>query len=181
MRFPPLRTARLRLEPVTQDAATAIVAGDLSGLTAGDGWPHEDTISGLSQAIESGSAAGWLVVAGDEVIGDCGTHGPADAAGSVEIGYGLAAPYRGRGYGSETVAAITAWLLAQPEVSRVRARTAAGNLASRRVLEKAGFRIAGDGAGDGAGAGDVNGGGPAGEHEIMYEHDAGERGPKGDQ
>jgi RimJ/RimL family protein N-acetyltransferase len=175
MTFLPLRTARLRLEPVTPEAARAIVAGDLSGLTAGDGWPHEDTISGLSQAIESGSPAGWLVVAGDAVIGDCGTHGSADATGSVEIGYGLAAPYRGRGYGTETVAAITGWLLAQPEVIRVRARTAAGNLPSRRVLEKAGFRIAGDAAGAGAA------GGPAGDHELMYEREAGEQGPKAGQ
>jgi GNAT superfamily N-acetyltransferase len=172
MRFPPLRTARLRLEPVTPGAAGAIVAGDLSGVTAGDGWPHEDTISGLSHAIKSGSPAGWLVVADDAVIGDCGTHGPADATGCVEIGYGLAAPYRGRGYGSEVVAEITAWLLAQPEVSRVRARTAPGNLPSRRVLEKAGFRITGGSTGTGTGDG------AADDLEIVYEHEGGEERPK---
>jgi RimJ/RimL family protein N-acetyltransferase len=155
MRLAPLRTARLRLEPVTVDAAGAIVAGDLSALTAGDGWPHEDTIDGLALAMESGSP-GWFVVAGDAVVGDCGTHGPVDETGCVEIGYGLAAPYRGRGYGSETVAAITTWLLAQPEVSRVRARTATGNRPSRRVLEKAGFLIA-----------------SASDDEIVYEREGG--------
>jgi RimJ/RimL family protein N-acetyltransferase len=153
MRFEPLRTDRLWLEPVTAAAARSIVDGDPSALsalsapsdlTAGRGWPHADTIAGLTQALQSGSAAGWLVVADGAVIGDCGTHGPADVEGSVEIGYGLAAPYRGRGYGSETVAAITTWLLSQPDVSRVRARTAPGNLPSQRVLEKAGFRRTGD-------------------------------------
>jgi RimJ/RimL family protein N-acetyltransferase len=82
-------------------------------------------------------------VAGDAVIGDCGTHGPVDQAGNVEIGYGPAAPSRGQGYGSEAVAAITAWLLARPEVRQIRACTLAGNAPSRRVLEKAGFTYAG--------------------------------------
>ncbi len=81
------------------------------------------------------------------VIGDCGLHGgpdgPVDDAGRVEIGYGLAAPSRGQGYGSEVVAAITEWLLAQPEVRQVRACTLTGNMPSRRVLEKAGFSYTG--------------------------------------
>ena len=62
-----------------------------------------------------------------------------DAAGSVEIGYGLAAPSRGQGYGSEAVAAVTEWLLSQPEVRQVQAHTLTSNAPSRRVLEKAGF------------------------------------------
>jgi len=71
--------------------------------------------------------------------GDIGTHGPVDEAGSVEIGYGLAAPSRGQGYGSEAVAAVTGWLLSQPGVRQVRAHTLTSNAPSRRVLEKAGF------------------------------------------
>ena len=73
--------------------------------------------------VKTGEALSWLVVADGAVIGDCGLHGgpygPVDDAGRVEIGYGLAAPSRGQGYGSEVVAAITGWLLAQPEVRRV--------------------------------------------------------------
>jgi RimJ/RimL family protein N-acetyltransferase len=66
-----------------------------------------------------------------------------DEAGDIEIGYGLAAPSRGQGYGSEAVAAITEWLLTQPEVRRIRATTLTDNMPSRRVLEKAGFAYAG--------------------------------------
>jgi RimJ/RimL family protein N-acetyltransferase len=36
---------------------------------------------------------------------------------------------------------MTAWLLAQPDIARVRACTAAGNMASRRVLEKTGHPL----------------------------------------
>ncbi len=110
----PLQTARLRLEPLTAETARAIVAGDLSGLTTAKGWPHDDTLDGLGMAVKGGQPPGWLITAGGAVIGDIGTHGPVDEAGSVEIGYGLAAPSRGQGYGSEAVAAVTGWLLSPP-------------------------------------------------------------------
>src|SRR5205807_9109213 len=125
LRLVPLQTARLRLEPLTAETARAIVAGDLSGLaaaglTAADGWPHEDTADGLAMAGKGGYPPGWLITANGAVIGDIGTHGPVDDAGRVEIGYGLAAPSRGQGYGSEAVAAVTDWLLSQPGGRQVR-------------------------------------------------------------
>ncbi len=143
-----LRTARLRLEPVTAETARAVLAGDLSGLastglTAAEGWPHEDTADGLAMAVRGGYPAGWLIVIGGAVIGDCGIHGPVDETGNVEIGYGLAAPSRGQGYGSEAVAAITEWLLDRPEVRQIRACTLLDNTPSRRVLEKTGFAFTG--------------------------------------
>ena len=153
----PLATARLRLEPVTAEMARAVLAGDLSvlaaaGLTAAEGWPHEDTADGLGMIVKTGEALSWLIVAGGAVIGDCGLHagpdGPVSEAGRVEIGYGLAAPSRGQGYGSEVVAAITEWLLAQPEVRQVRACTLTDNVPSRRVLEKAGFAYTGTADGE---------------------------------
>ena len=153
LRLAPLQTARLRLEPLTAETARAILAGDLSGLaatglTAADGWPHDDTADGLAMAVKTGHQPGWLVTAGGAVIGDCGTHGPVDESGSVEIGYGLAAPSRGQGYGTEAVAAITEWLLSQPGVRQVRAHTLTSNAPSRRVLEKAGFTYVGLDAGE---------------------------------
>ena len=143
LQLEPLQTARLRLEPISTDSARAILAGDLSGLTAAEGWPHEDTADGLRMAVKGGHPPGWLITADGTVIGDAGIHGPVDEAGGVEIGYGLAAPWRGQGYGSEAVAAITEWLLSVPEVRRVHARTLTSNAPSRRVLEKADFQFVG--------------------------------------
>lgn len=148
MELAPLKTARLRLEPVTPELARAVLAGDLSaltaaGLAAAEGWPHEDTADGLGMVAKTGESLSWLVLADGAVIGDCGLHGPVDEAGRVEIGYGLAAPSRGQGYGSEVVAAITDWLLGQPAVRQVRACTLTDNMPSRRVLEKAGFAYTG--------------------------------------
>jgi RimJ/RimL family protein N-acetyltransferase len=139
----PLQTARLCLEPVTAEAARAVIAGDFSGLKPAEGWPHEDTADGLAMVVKTGIPLSWFIVADGAVIGDCGLHGPVDEAGNAEIGYGLAAPSRGQGYGSEAVAAITGWLLSQPEVRQLRACTLTDNVPSRRVLEKAGFTYTG--------------------------------------
>ena len=66
-----------------------------------------------------GRALVWLVMLGEVVIGDCGTVGGLDDAGAIEVGYGLAAEHRGRSYGNELVAALSGWLLSQPEVEQV--------------------------------------------------------------
>jgi RimJ/RimL family protein N-acetyltransferase len=138
--FERLVTERLVLEPIAPEVAEAVVAGDLSDLCAGDGWPHADTVDGLGMAVRHGHAASWFVTLDGGIIGDCGTHGPPDEAGDVEIGYGLAAPYRGRGYGNELVVAASEWLLGRPGVRRVVAREVlADNVPSRRALERAGF------------------------------------------
>jgi RimJ/RimL family protein N-acetyltransferase len=138
--FERLVTERLVLEPIAPEVAEAVVAGDLSGLRVGDGWPHADTVDGIGMAVRHGHAPGWFVTLDGEIIGDCGTHAPPDEAGDVEIGYGLAAPYRGRGYGNELVVAASAWLLRRPGVRRVVAREVlADHVPSRRALERAGF------------------------------------------
>lgn len=91
-------------------------------------------------ALAHGQAAGWFVTVDGVVIGDCGTHGAPDESGDIELGYGLAAPYRGRGYGTEVVIGLSRWLLGQDSVRRVVARrVAVDNTPSRRPLERTGF------------------------------------------
>jgi RimJ/RimL family protein N-acetyltransferase len=134
-----IATPSLVLEPLSVDVAKAIVAGDASGVRSGRGWPHDDTRDGLHNALTRGHAPGWLITLDGLVIGDCGTHGDPDQQGDVELGFGLAAPYRGRGYGTEVAIALSRWLLAQPGVRRVLGRAELGNKPSRRALERAGF------------------------------------------
>jgi RimJ/RimL family protein N-acetyltransferase len=141
-----IATPSLVLEPLSVDGARAIVAGDVSGVRVGRGWPHADTADGLRIALTRGHAPGWLVTLDGVVIGDCGTHGDPDELGEVELGFGLAAPYRGRGYGTEVARALSHWLLAQPEVTRVLGRVELGNTPSRRALERAGFVLESAGA-----------------------------------
>jgi RimJ/RimL family protein N-acetyltransferase len=77
------------------------------------------------------------------VLGDIGFHAPPDSAGSVTVGYGLAAQARGQGYATEALKAIIDWALSQPNVRWVEADTAHGNVPSQRVMERAGMRFIG--------------------------------------
>jgi RimJ/RimL family protein N-acetyltransferase len=122
--------------------ARAVLAGEDSGVEAGEGWPHADTLDGLAMGLRGGQGPGWFVILDGVVIGDCGTNGEPNETGDVELGYGLAAPYRGHGYGSEVVAALSQWLLERPRVRRVVAcGVLEANVASRRALERAGFEL----------------------------------------
>ena len=134
------RTRRLELVPVTREAAEAVIAGDLSALTVADGWPHADTRDALGGVARGAEV--WLVLLDGAVIGDCGTHGPVDADGVVEIGYGIAEPVRGRGFGNEIAAGLADHLAARPEVRCIVANgVRADNVPSRRALENAGFAL----------------------------------------
>lgn len=57
-----------------------------------------------------------------------------------EMGYWLAAPFRGRGIVPDAVTAFTLWLFEErPALVRIEAKVYSFNNASNRVLEKAGF------------------------------------------
>ena len=143
---PVLRTARLVLVPQTLAVARALLDGTDPGLPLAPGYPHADSLDGLRMLVESTAegdelAGGWFVTLAEDgrVVGDCGTFGPPDDDGRVEIGYGLAAPSRGRGIGTEAVRALVDQVVAQPGVRMVTASVEVGNEASRRLLARLGF------------------------------------------
>lgn len=74
-----------------------------------------------------------------DVVGQIGAKAPPDAAGAQEIGYGFNPSCWGKGYATEAVGALVAYLLTQPHVRSVTAQTALTNRPSERVLEKLGF------------------------------------------
>ena len=57
-----------------------------------------------------------------------------------EISYDLLPSERGKGYCSEAVKIMVDYLFLSKDIVRVQAHIAAGNMASQRVLEKAGFK-----------------------------------------
>lgn len=75
-----------------------------------------------------------------EVIGmiDPRIEGP-----RMGIGYGSARAHWGKGYMTEATRALIDWAFQQPFIYRVYATTDVENLASRRVLEKAGMQCEG--------------------------------------
>jgi len=91
---------------------------------------HENA-QGLSLAI---TAAG-----SDEALGNINLLFR-QQPGTVAIGYWLLDRVRGRGLGSRAVALLSRWAVTDAALERVEALVLPDNLASQRVLEKAGFR-----------------------------------------
>jgi RimJ/RimL family protein N-acetyltransferase len=58
----------------------------------------------------------------------------------VEIGYFIVPSERGKGYASEAVQMMVDYLFLSRDIVRVQAWTDVGNVASRKVLERAGFK-----------------------------------------
>ena len=82
-----------------------------------------------------------IVMAGADRVGQVSWRkvitGP--AAFGWALGVGLAAGFRGRGYGSEAQRQIVRYLFAHTQVNRIEATTEITNVAEQRALEKAGF------------------------------------------
>ena len=62
----------------------------------------------------------------------------------AEIGYGIVEDYQGYGYATEAVSALVDWALNQPGATCVTAETEETNIASQKVLSKAGFMPTGE-------------------------------------
>lgn len=117
----------------------------LSPLTVAASWPDAEFVERTRLAVVAGEQLppSWLIIRRSDgmVIGDCGWRAGPDPDGSVEIGYHLVAAVRRRGYGAEAVGALLTRTLATPGVARVAAVVGVGNLASRQLLLRLGFRL----------------------------------------
>ncbi|MGX1128191.1 ribosomal-protein-alanine N-acetyltransferase [Streptomyces glaucescens] len=139
-----LLTDRLVLRPWTTGEITAVLDDTRSERWADD-FPAEGdrVIAGLL-----GRYPAWLGPFGHRliverhtglVVGSIGLFWP-PADGVLEIGYGVVASRRGRGYATEATRALTEFALTSPDVHTVSADVELSNPSSVRVLEKAGFR-----------------------------------------
>ncbi len=126
------------LVPVAAEETDALARGDAGGRAIAPGWPHDDTSAALG-FIRSGGVQFLVVDEAGRIAGECGTKSRPGPDGSVEIGYGLAGPSRGRGLGGKAVAELVAWLEAQPDVRVIEAEVHMSNTPSRRVVENLGF------------------------------------------
>jgi len=74
-----------------------------------------------------------------QAVGVCGFKGAPTPLGSVEVGYAMQADYRNRGFMTEAVRALVGWAFRHETCQRVIAETLRDNVASQRVLQKAGL------------------------------------------
>ena len=86
----------------------------------------------------------WLIVIPNESYsaGMVGFKGEPDEDGMVEIGYGIDEAYRCQGYMTEAIRALIAWAFDDPACRSVTAKgVLRSNIASQRVLTKAGLKV----------------------------------------
>jgi ribosomal-protein-alanine N-acetyltransferase len=79
------------------------------------------------------------------LVSTAGYFGPPSDDGTVEIGYSSAVEWRGQGFATEMVQALTARALATASVQRVVAEVHEDNAASLKVMERNGFHRVGPG------------------------------------
>jgi RimJ/RimL family protein N-acetyltransferase len=153
-------TPRLRLAPFTLDIADKQLDDPPAffaalGVEPCAGWPpplnDRETMAWTRDKLaEAPETAGWHAWAFIDpgpghglgrLIGIGGFTGPPDDAGEVEVGYAILPREEGKGYATEATRGLTLWAFGDPRVARVVALTLAGanGVASRRVLEKAGY------------------------------------------
>ena len=149
-----IATTRLRLRALSLEEIQLAMRGDRSALGARLGaevpaeWPGANLAASLPEiAAEMAERPGderwvWVVIepTTGALVGDVGFHGPVRGMPSVELGYVILPPHRGRGYATEATGPLAAWGLAQPGVERVILLIAPDNAASLRVAAKLGMR-----------------------------------------
>lgn len=131
-----IETERLRLYSWPPAALDLESFGRELGIVVPTGWRPD--VTDILPA-RHGPFGPYAVVCAHELVGSGGFHGPPDADGTIEIGYEVAPDRRGQGYATEIARALVAWALGQPEVSRIIACPTPDNVASIRVLERAGL------------------------------------------
>ncbi|GAA2095010.1 hypothetical protein GCM10009841_05870 [Microlunatus panaciterrae] len=139
----------VRLHPVDLPALGRLLAGrrDLS-LQWHAEYPMAETFVAGQLTLnrsDEGDPAPWglyQICLGVLVVGDAGFHGPPGPGGVVELGYNVVPSLRRRGIATAACRQLVqlAW---QYGAAGVVAETTAENVASQRVLAKAGLRLSG--------------------------------------
>ena len=155
-----MQTKNLKLLPHTPEHLRALMEGvelyeQSSGFRLANGL-REFMVSGevspeyLARLQASTGADPWthgfalVQESSRTVIGMGGFKGPPDAEGVVEIAYGVAPDYQGKGYATEAAQALVDYAFGSGRVRVVRAHTFAEANASTRVLARCGFQKIGE-------------------------------------
>ena len=128
-------------EAFEKSSGLKIAAGIREMFTSGDVSPEFFAMLKSTPAADPWTFGFFVRHTADRlVIGSGGFKGPPDAEGIVEIAYGIAPDWRGRGFATEVARALTAHALDDGRVRVVCAHTLPEANASTRVLAKSGFR-----------------------------------------
>ena len=111
-----------------------------------DGFPHPYTADDGKKFIDLATKDSpihiFAIDINGEAVGGIGIHPQTDIhKKNAELGYWLAEKYWGKGIITKAIKEIVAFAFSTYEIDRLFARPFGSNLASQRVLEKAGFTL----------------------------------------
>ncbi|MBL7885181.1 MAG: GNAT family N-acetyltransferase [Flavobacterium sp.] len=109
-------------------------------------FPHPYTIENAQSFIEMVSAQNptsvFAIEIDGEAVGSIGLHAQSDImCKNMELGYFLGEPFWGKGIVTEAVKQMVDYGFQNFDITRIYARPYGNNLASQKVLEKAGFTL----------------------------------------
>ena len=150
--MPALTTVRLTCSPLQESDWPFFLAlqqhPDVMRFVAED-----RSVADIREAFESRLApwtpgsAHWLCL----VVRDTASQTPLGVTGYIhreddcaEVGFLFAPSAQGKGYGFESLQALREFAFNQAGIRRLTATVTAGNIASRALLEKSGFRLEGE-------------------------------------
>lgn len=151
---PAQRTGRLeavlegdgvRLLRVQRGAAAFLAAGSVPpGQVSAPGYPLDGTVRAAEMLLrapleDAGFGMFQIEDESGRVVGDLGFHGPPDAQGRVEIGYGLVPDVRGHGLMTRAVHLLVEHAFLVGGVIEVTAHVDEGNDKSEAVLMRVGM------------------------------------------
>lgn len=153
MNIEKLETERLLLIPFTKQLCHLVNDKNFielknKGLNAGEGYPDQetlDTIPKIIANIESSNGPtgfeSWVIISKKEmkIIGDIGFKGIPNHAGEIDLGYGIIASERRKGYAFEAAKSLTTWAFSNMEVKKITAKCLIENEGSFKTLEKLDF------------------------------------------
>ena len=100
----------------------------------------EEAVRRFTDSYQEEHFYSWVMVFEDILVGTIGAYDYHDD--SIEVGLSVARDWWGRGFATEALKAVLAYLTENEGISRVTAWCAAENVGSRKAMEKAGMRLA---------------------------------------
>lgn len=120
------------------------------GIKPCKGWPDLETLdtlprilNNLDKVAEPSGFESWMIIetSTNLIIGDIGFKGLPDKNGEIDLGYGIIASERMKGFALEAAAGILKWAFLQKTVKAITANCQVANLGSQKILSLLRFSV----------------------------------------
>lgn len=109
----------------------------------------ESMVTSLTEAHQAGMGFHWVVRHAEQIVGlfslvDVRRQHRCWTLNRAELAYWIGTPHQGQGFATEAAAALVSFGFDALQLHKIRVYHAADNPASRRIIEKLGFRLVGE-------------------------------------